>query len=114
MFKQPIFTEILKIFLTINSISSPYHAKYFMYYTVTLLPNLILFSLKSVFSISVENSVDPVASERNQLISVFKNGFNRTMVNSVFSRSRVNSTLTFKWGENLPVYLAIVWHLCLS
>ena len=41
-----------------------------MYYTITLLPNFILFSLnRSVFSISVENSVDPdkMASERNQL-----------------------------------------------
>ena len=49
-----------------------------------------------------------MASERNQLISVFKNGFNRTMVNSVFSRTRVNSNLTIKLGENLPVYFAIV------
>ena len=52
--------------------------------------------------------MDPVASVRNQLISVFKNEFNRTRVNSVFSKTRVNSNLTFKWGENLPVYLAIV------
>ena len=40
--------------------------------------------------------MDPVASERNQLVSNFKNRFNRTMVNSVFSRKRVNSNLTFK------------------
>ena len=53
----------------------------------------------------MENSVGPdkMASERNSKI-----GFNRKRVNSGFSRTRVNSNLTFKWGENLPVYLAIV------
>ena len=34
--------------------------------------------------------------------------FNKTKVRTGFSRTRVNSNLTFKWGENLPVYLAIV------
>ena len=105
-------TEILKYFLTKNNIFSPYHAKYFMYYTS---PKFYPVQLKSVFSISVENSVDPdmMASERNQLIriSCFKKGFNRTRVNFGISRTRVNSNLTFKWGENLPVYMAIVCHL---
>ena len=45
---------------------------FFKYYTVTLLPNFDPVQLKSVFSNSVEKSVDPdkMASERNQLIRI--------------------------------------------
>ena len=45
-----------------------------MYYTVTLLPNFYPVQFKSVFSISVENSVDPdkMASEQDLVFSEMK------------------------------------------
>ena len=61
-----IMNDVIKSF---DCIFSPYHAKYFMYYTS---PKFYPVELKSVFSISVANSVDPnkMASERNQLIRI--------------------------------------------
>ena len=59
-------SDVIKSF---DFIFSLYHAEYFMYYTVTILP-IFFVQLKSVFSFSVENSVDSdkMASERKQLI----------------------------------------------
>ena len=53
-----LYFEIIKT----NSIFSAYHAEYFKYYTS---PKFYPVQLTPVFSISVENSVDP---ERNQWI----------------------------------------------
>ena len=77
-----------------------------MYYTS---PKLYPVQLKSVFSISGENSVDPdkMASERSGP-SVSKKDSTGQGFNFEFSRTRVNSNLTFKMEDNLPVYLAIV------
>ena len=66
---QPKMNLRLKfeIILTIDSIFCAYHAEYFI-----TSPKFYPVQLKSVFSISVENSVDPdkMASERNMLIRI--------------------------------------------
>ena len=60
----------------------------------------------------MENSVDPdkMASKRNadqDLVFSRTDSTGHCEVNSGFSSTRVNSNLTFKWGENLPVYLKL-------